>query len=261
MSRIVHIALKCNDIETYEKSTKFYEEVFGIYQTKTGHARGHLSRHMTDGNIDLALMVYDSEEEKEAKLAGAGPRIHHIGIEVDDRPSMIKKIEDNGGKIYSDRAEGALKYHAPDGTMGEIVARGRYPKKDMSKISKIVHVAMKVTDLEASTKFYENVFGFKQLATTSRDGHLSRHMTDGETDLALMYYESEDVPEAQLAGSGPCIHHWGLEVADRAAFAEKIKQYGGTILSKPDAKALKFRGPDGNIGEIVEIGSFEAYKK
>src|ERR1700735_3121676 len=130
MARIVHIALK---VEQLEKATKFYEDVFGIYQTKTDHARGHLSRHMTDGNIDLALMLYDSEDEKEAKLAGAGARIHHIGVEVTDRPSMIKKIEENGGKIFSDRAEGALKYHAPDGSLGEIVGVGRYPKKDKSK--------------------------------------------------------------------------------------------------------------------------------
>ncbi len=166
---------------------------------------------MTDGNIDLALMLYDSENEKEAKLAGAGPRIHHIGIEVTDRPSMIKKIEDNGGKIFSDRAEGALKYFAPDGTLGEIVGLGRYPKKDKSKKARIVHVAMKVNDLDVATRFYENVFGFKQLKTVdSKTGHLSRHMTDGETDIALMVYESENAPEAQLAGTGPSIHHWGL---------------------------------------------------
>jgi len=71
MARIVHIALKCRDKDSLEKSTRFYEDIFGIYQTKNKHARGHLSRHMTDGNIDLALMLYDSEDEKEAKLAGA----------------------------------------------------------------------------------------------------------------------------------------------------------------------------------------------
>jgi catechol 2,3-dioxygenase-like lactoylglutathione lyase family enzyme len=260
-SRIVHIAIKCTDMENLETSTKFYEEVFGIYQTKTGYARGHTSRHMTDGNIDLALMVYDSEDEKEAKLAGAGPRIHHIGIEVDDRPSMIKKIEDNGGTIFSDRAEGALKYRSPDGTLGEIVGLGRYKKKHMSEKSRIVHVAIKVNDLEKATKFYENVFGFKQLATGHARGHVSRHMTDGETDLALMLYDSEDEKEAQLAGPGPCIHHWGIEVADRDAFAEIVKQHGGTILSKPDADALKFRAPDGNVAEVVGKDGFEKYKK
>ena len=44
MARIVHIALK---VENLEKATKFYEDVFGIYPTKTGYARGHTSRHMT----------------------------------------------------------------------------------------------------------------------------------------------------------------------------------------------------------------------
>jgi lactoylglutathione lyase len=261
MGRIVHIALKCVDKDTFEKSTVFYEEVFGIYQTKTDYARGHLSRHMTDGNIDLALMVYDNEDVKEAKLAGAGARIHHIGLEVADRPSMIKKIEDNGGTIFSDRAEGALKYHSPDGTLGEIVGFGRYPKKDMSKVCRIVHVAMKVKDLDVATKFYENVFDFKQLATTSRDGHQSRHMTDGETDVALLYYDSPDAAEANLAGEGPCIHHWGVEVHDRDALAKKIVEFGGEILSKPDAKAVKFRSPDGNICEMVNIGGFDEYKK
>ena len=54
MPRIVHIAIKVDDLE---KATKFYEEVFGFRQTSTGYARGHVSRHLTDGNIDLALMV------------------------------------------------------------------------------------------------------------------------------------------------------------------------------------------------------------
>jgi hypothetical protein len=36
---------------------------------------------------------------------------------------------------------------------------------------------------------------------------------------------------------------------------------GGTILSKPEAKALKFRDPDGNVAEIVVKGGFEEYKK
>src|SRR5262245_5915830 len=72
MARIAHIALKVNDLE---QATKFYEEVFGFRQVKTGYARGHVSRHMTDGAIDLALMVYDSEAVDEARLSGPGPCI------------------------------------------------------------------------------------------------------------------------------------------------------------------------------------------
>ena len=126
MARIVHIAIKVDDLE---KATRFYEDVFGFRQTKTGHARGHVSRHMTDGNIDLALMVYDNENVEEAQLSGPGPCIHHWGIEVDDRDAYVAKITANGGTIISRPGEGALKFRAPDGTVAEIVAAGRYKEK------------------------------------------------------------------------------------------------------------------------------------
>src|SRR5436309_13772013 len=103
MARIVHIALKVEDLE---KATKFYEDVFGIYQLKTGYARGHTSRHTTDGTIDLALMTYDSEDEPEAKLSGPGPCIHHFGIAVEDRDAMSNAIEDHGGATFCDPDEG-----------------------------------------------------------------------------------------------------------------------------------------------------------
>jgi lactoylglutathione lyase len=121
----------------------------------------------------------------------------------------------------------------------------------------IKHIAIKVNDLEAATKFYEDVFGFRQLKTGSRDGHISRHMTDGYIDFAIMKYESEDTPEADMAGPGPRIHHWGVEVEDRAAFAEKIRQAGGQVLTTPEKGAWKFRAPDGTLAEIVVRGGFK----
>ena len=257
MARIVHIAIKVDDLE---KSTKFYEDVFGIYQTKTGYARGHTSRHLTDGNIDVALMVYDNEEVAEAKLAGPGPCIHHFGIEVEDREATLKKIVENGGEIFSDKEEGALKFRAPDGNMAEIVGIGRYKKKEKSEKGRIVHLALKVMDLEKATKFYENSFGFRQVGTGYSRGHTSRHLTDGELDLALMLYDNEDIEEAQWAGAGPRIHHWGIEVADQSTYAEDIKKHGGTILSKPGEGALKFRAPDGTLAEIVGRGRYEKMK-
>ena len=98
MARINHVALKVTDLEA---ATKFYENVFGFRQVKTGRSRGHISRHLTDGNIDLALMVYDSEEDEEAKLVGRGPGdppFRHRGR----RPrKFIEKIEANGGTLLS----------------------------------------------------------------------------------------------------------------------------------------------------------------
>ena len=126
---------------------------------------------------------------------------------------------------------------------------------------RINHIALKVADLEAATKFYENVYGFRQVHTGRSRGHISRHMTDGAIDLALMKYDSEEAEEATLAGSGPRIHHWGIEVDDKSAYIEKIKQYGGTILSRPEAGALKFRAPDGTVAEIVAAGRYKPKNK
>jgi lactoylglutathione lyase len=232
MSRIVHIALKCGDKDSFETATKFYEDIFGIYQTKNTHARGHASRHMTDGNIDLALMLYDSEDEKEAKLAGAGPRIHHIGVEVDDRPSMIQKIESNGGSIYSDRAEGALKYRSSDETLGEIVAVGRYLTKEPSKLARITDVTLRVKNAKEAAAFYTNVYDFKTVGPNK--------LSDGDTTLTLV--EEKNAPAA--------IESWTLRVKDLKATAEQIKQYGGTIESE-SANSVRFRGPDGNVANLV----------
>ena len=124
-------------------------------------------------------------------------------------------------------------------------------------MARIVHLAIKVDNLDEATKFYEDVFGFRQLKTGRNGAHISRHMTDGAIDLALMVYDSEDSPEAQLAGPGPRLHHWGIEVDDQGDYAEKIKAAGGTILSKPGAGALKFRAPDGTIAEVVAEGRYK----
>src|SRR4051794_13912334 len=254
MARIVHIALKVTDLE---KATKFYEDVFGIYQLKTGYARGHTSRHMTEGTIDLALMTYDSEDDAEAKLSGPGPCIHHFGVEVEDREAAMKKIEANGGEVFSDPEEGALKYRGPDGCMQEIVAVGRYKLRERSPKARIVHLALKVDDIEKATKFYETVFGFKQLGTTPHGHHVSRHLTDGNIDLALMKWDRDDREDAMLAGPGPRIHHWGVEVADREAFADIVRKHGGEVLSKPGAPTLRFRTPDSTIMEAVEPGRYD----
>ncbi|HEX3413961.1 MAG TPA: VOC family protein [Stellaceae bacterium] len=124
-------------------------------------------------------------------------------------------------------------------------------------MARINHLALKVIDLERATKFYENVFGFRQVRTGRSRGHISRHLTDGYIDLALMVYDSEEDPEAKLVGEGPAIHHFGIEVDDRRKFIEKIEANGGTLLSKPDSGTVKFRSPDGTIAEIVDVGRYE----
>ena len=53
-------------------------------------------------------------------------------------------------------------------------------------MSRIVHLALKVDDLERTTQFYREVFGFSEMSTDRVRDHTSRHLSDGTIDLALI---------------------------------------------------------------------------
>lgn len=125
MSRIVHIALK---VEELDRTSEFYEKVFGFVPTDTSKVRDHTSRHLTDGAIDLSLIKYDSEDSAESTAAGQGPCIHHFAIEVDDMERYVAEIRRFGCEIISDPGVLPVKFRAPGGTVAEIVPKGRYKK-------------------------------------------------------------------------------------------------------------------------------------
>ena len=119
-------------------------------------------------------------------------------------------------------------------------------------MNRIVHLALKVEDLEATTKFYQEVFGFREVETKKVRDHTSRHLTDGHIDFALLKYDaSSDSSEKNAAGKGPCIHHFAVEVDDIEAATKQILAHGCTIVSDPGVIPVKFRAPGGTIAELV----------
>ncbi|HEV2009004.1 MAG TPA: VOC family protein [Burkholderiales bacterium] len=126
-------------------------------------------------------------------------------------------------------------------------------------MNRIVHLALKVEDLERTTEFYEKVFGFKQVETRKTRDHLSRHLTDGALDFTLIKYDADtQSAESKAAGEGPCIHHFAVEVEDLEKSTAQIKSYGCEIISDPGVIPVKFRAPGGTIAELVPA---ERYKK
>src|SRR3954469_9099445 len=98
-------------------------------------------------------------------------------------------------------------------------------------MNRIVHLALKVEDLERTTEFYQKVFGFMESNTEKVRDHTSRHLTDGVLDLALIKYdEGTEAAESKAAGGGPCIHHFAVEVDDVAAATKQVKSYGCEII-------------------------------
>jgi lactoylglutathione lyase len=287
MARIAHIAFKVADINPV---SAFFEEVFGFERTvtvihprsnfkKEGKGGGHVSHHLSDGITDLTLVKYDDESAVEPGASKkAGPRIHHFGIEADDLQAATRNIAGAGGQILSEEGLPTVKFRAPGGTMSEVVASGWFSREGLVASAerrnreyqetpksaesvadrpRISHMAIKVDDVAAAVKFYEQAFGFRQVASYAERDHRSVHLTDGAFDLAIIRFDDESTEAAQAAGVEPCIHHIGIDVAkeDIGEYTRKIKQHGCEFISDPGAVTVKFRVPGGGaIAEIAPIG-------
>jgi lactoylglutathione lyase len=129
-------------------------------------------------------------------------------------------------------------------------------------MNRIVHLALKVEELERTTEFYQKVFGFVEVDTQKVRDHTSRHLSDGVLDVALIKYdEGTQSAESKAAGEGPCIHHFAVEVDDVAAATRQIKSYGCEIISDPGVIPVKFRAPGGTVCEIVPKGRYKKPRK
>ena len=70
--RLAHISIKVDDLEA---ASEFYEKALGFRVVRGGVSRDHYSHHLTDGNVDLALMKYDAgATSKESQVGGDGDR-------------------------------------------------------------------------------------------------------------------------------------------------------------------------------------------
>ncbi|HEU5394864.1 MAG TPA: VOC family protein [Candidatus Methylomirabilis sp.] len=128
-----------------------------------------------------------------------------------------------------------------------------------SEAPRIVHVSLRVRDLEASSRFYQQLFGFRRLGGDSRSkDHVSRHLTDGVIDLALIEYpEDRGRADCPTPGATPGIHHFGVAVADLEAWTRRVREAGGQLLTPPGEVPVKFRDPDGAICELVPFGRYQ----
>lgn len=124
-------------------------------------------------------------------------------------------------------------------------------------MSRIVHLALKVENLDETTEFYQRVFGFREVGTHRVRDHVSRHLTDGSIDFTLIKYdEGTTSRESQASGQGPCIHHFAIEVDDVGTYVAELRKYGCEIISSPGEIPVKFRAPGGTVAELVPVGRY-----
>jgi len=135
--------------------------------------------------------------------------------------------------------------------------------------ARLRHFAICVSDLEASAKFYEEVFGLKRVGAETLELGSGVYLSDGVVNLALLKLKAnygtngkegggsrhEDTRPATLCGP----HHFGFIVDDVDAMRKRIEEAGGKFfftLGDPEKHNFesKFKDPDGIIFDISKKG-------
>jgi methylmalonyl-CoA/ethylmalonyl-CoA epimerase len=131
--------------------------------------------------------------------------------------------------------------------------------------TKLRHIALAVSDPEASAKFYKDVFGMEQVGVTESPVSRGIYMSDGTICLALLVYYTDEAAGSRGKGV-PHINHIGFWVDDLDDSSRTIEEHGGKFfLDLPEEKdslffERKFTDPDGLIFDITENGWVGARK-
>jgi catechol 2,3-dioxygenase-like lactoylglutathione lyase family enzyme len=113
------------------------------------------------------------------------------------------------------------------------------------RATRINHVSILATDLEESTRFYEEVFAMERIPTPTFEWPV-QWLRVGDLQLHLFL---ADVP-------APERHHLGLTVDDFDAAYQAVRkrfsdQWGGQLVELPSGQVqLYFRDPAGNLIEL-----------
>jgi len=130
----------------------------------------------------------------------------------------------------------------------------------MIKIRKIDHVAVAVSDIDAATKTYQNLFG---LEVASREVVASQKteavlLPIGESSIELIAPAGNEGLARFLEKRGPGIHHIAVEVEGIEAALAFLKSLGVPLIDEaPRAGArghkVAFVHPKATGGVLVEL--------
>ena len=119
--------------------------------------------------------------------------------------------------------------------------------------ARIRHIALCVSDIDATADFYEKAFGLSRTKKNEGKTAWSVYMSDGEVNIALLQYKSEVGSGVPPGWTG--IHHFGFQCDDLPAQQKKIEKAGGKFffdLGDPEDEGFerKFKDPDGIVFDI-----------
>ena len=130
-------------------------------------------------------------------------------------------------------------------------------RSDPLRLERMGHLSLRVSDLDASEKFYAEVLGMNPV--WRNEGEIA-FLERGNDDLALIQVPKEEVHTfRQRAQGSQSLHHFGFRVRTKEAvdrFAQELKDRGIAIDDGPrdhrdGSRSFYFRDPDGNYIQIL----------
>ena len=112
------------------------------------------------------------------------------------------------------------------------------------------HIALTVTDLEASIRWYGRVFGIDYLMEEAHEGGVGKILADEQMRLLIVLHHHDANPGERFSERRTGLDHVGLSVASRAeleAWQRHLQELGVTqspIADRPYGSVLVFRDPD-----------------
>ena len=125
---------------------------------------------------------------------------------------------------------------------------------------KLHHLALTVTDLDASVGWYESVFGIKFLMDAPHEGGLGKVLADEAWELMIVLHRHDENDRGLFHETNTGLDHAGFLVASRAeleAWQDHLETNGvsrvgvadkpltqSPIADEPYGSVLVFRDPD-----------------
>jgi glyoxylase I family protein len=122
------------------------------------------------------------------------------------------------------------------------------------------HIALTVTDMDASVAWYERVFGLTFRADVPHEGGVGKVLSDDERRLSIVLHRHDGNEREIFAETRTGLDHVGFQVADRReleSWQRHLESAGvsrearadrpltqSPIADEPYASVLVFRDPD-----------------
>src|SRR5262245_18061183 len=216
---IAHLALFVSDLQ---KAKAFYEDLLGFDESFT--------LPKPDGSVQIAFIKINDRQWIElfnTSSAGEG-QLNHVGLYTDNAERMRDYLASQGVKVPDKVSKGRtgnknFMITDPDGHNVEIVEYepDSWTAKDAGKhlpatrlSQRAIHVGILVGSLDAATKFYNGILGFREswrgnAAASQTLSWVNMRVPEGTDYLEFMLYDRLPVPDSRGTA-----HHLCLVVPD-----------------------------------------------